>query len=125
MLRCIGAAEYGAVLVVGGAENVMLPRLPIELPPPARASASPGARANVRTVMPANRVRLRVISFTLTLCSAQYGAPGRLKPVASRAATNQLPTRHVQAPSIAEIFADGATTNGFQPDHANRIGPSL
>jgi chemotaxis receptor (MCP) glutamine deamidase CheD len=37
MLRCIGAAVVGAVRVVGGADHVMLPRLPAELPPPARA----------------------------------------------------------------------------------------
>jgi hypothetical protein len=43
MLRCSGPAEYGAVLVLGGAEYVMLPRLPIDDPLPARASANPGA----------------------------------------------------------------------------------
>jgi hypothetical protein len=39
MLRCMGVAPFGAVLVEGGAENVIPPRLPIELPLPNRASA--------------------------------------------------------------------------------------
>jgi hypothetical protein len=37
--RWIGAA-VGAVAVLGGAENVRIPRLPLEKPPPTRASAS-------------------------------------------------------------------------------------
>jgi hypothetical protein len=57
MLRCIGDAEYGAVLVDGGAEYVMLPRLPNEPPLPARASANPGASARARAVTPASRTR--------------------------------------------------------------------
>jgi hypothetical protein len=44
MVRCIGTAD-GAVLVGAGAESVRLPRLPMELPLPERASASPGASA--------------------------------------------------------------------------------
>src|SRR5262249_15384894 len=39
-VRCIGAAEFGAVCVTGGAEKVRVPRLPPENPPPARACAS-------------------------------------------------------------------------------------
>ena len=35
--RWIGAAVLGAVRVAGGAENVRVPRLPPEKPPPARA----------------------------------------------------------------------------------------
>jgi hypothetical protein len=63
MLRSIGAAEYGAVLVRGGAENVMLPRLPNELPLPARASASPGDRASAKAATPASKTRERTISI--------------------------------------------------------------
>jgi hypothetical protein len=44
-LRCIGAAVPGAVRVLGGAEYVKPPRLPMDDPPPARAKASPGASA--------------------------------------------------------------------------------
>src|ERR1700722_3100481 len=40
----------------------MLPRLPNEPPPPARASASPGESAKASTVMPARRTRLGAIS---------------------------------------------------------------
>src|SRR5262249_39296716 len=39
-VRCIGAAEFGAVCVTGGAEKVRVPRLPPENPPPTRACAS-------------------------------------------------------------------------------------
>jgi hypothetical protein len=67
MLRSIGAAELGAVLVRGGAENVMLPRLPNELPPPARASASPGESASARAATPASKTRLRTISIRFKL----------------------------------------------------------
>jgi hypothetical protein len=38
-VRCIGCAALGAVLVVGGAENVREPREPELEPPPTRASA--------------------------------------------------------------------------------------
>jgi hypothetical protein len=62
MLRCMGA-EYGAVLVDGGAEYVMLPRLPIEAPLPARASARAGESASARTVTAAMIVCLRRIGF--------------------------------------------------------------
>src|SRR5262245_41880441 len=55
MLRCIGWAVEGAVRVVGGADQVMLPRLPIEFPPPARASASPGASARLSAATAARR----------------------------------------------------------------------
>src|ERR1700739_2668026 len=53
MLRCMAEPPYGAVLVGGGADQVMLPRLPKDPPPPARASASPGARARASAVMTA------------------------------------------------------------------------
>jgi hypothetical protein len=54
MLRCIGIAE-GAVRVLGGAEKVMLPRLPNELPSPARASATAGNSARDRDATLASR----------------------------------------------------------------------
>ena len=41
----------------------MLPRLPNELPPPARASASPGKSANARAGIAARRIRVRDIRF--------------------------------------------------------------
>src|SRR6185436_20881903 len=41
----IGAAVFGAVLVVGGAWNVFAPRLPALLPLPTRASARSASRA--------------------------------------------------------------------------------
>jgi hypothetical protein len=44
--RSIGAAVVGAVRVGGGAENVRVPRLPPEKPPPTRAVASPATRMN-------------------------------------------------------------------------------
>jgi hypothetical protein len=58
MLRCIGAAE-GAVLVGAGAESVRLPRLPMELPLPERASANPGARASERAARAATAKLVR------------------------------------------------------------------
>src|SRR6185312_3371080 len=67
IVRCIGCAVVGAVRVAGGAEYVMLPRLPIEEPPPARAMASPGARArdSATTEATAKPVRFMVFcSFT-------------------------------------------------------------
>jgi hypothetical protein len=47
IVRWIGAAGLGAVLVGGGAEKVREPRLPAPPPirPPILASASPGAKA--------------------------------------------------------------------------------
>jgi len=63
MLRCMGGAEKGAVLVAGGAENVMLPRLPIELPPPARASTTAGVNARVKARAAANKDLVRRIGF--------------------------------------------------------------
>src|SRR6476619_3218406 len=70
MLRCIGAAEYGAVLVEGGADHVMLPRLPNEPPPPARASARPGASARAKAVTAATPKDVRRMIF---LCFVTMG----------------------------------------------------
>ena len=39
-VRCIGWAVIGAVDVLGGAENVLVPREPELIPPPTRASAA-------------------------------------------------------------------------------------
>jgi hypothetical protein len=55
MVRCIGDAKPGAVFVDGGAENVMLPRLPMELPPPSLASAMAGASNRAVAATAANR----------------------------------------------------------------------
>src|SRR4051794_30639777 len=76
MLRCIGDAEDGAVLVDGGAEYVILPRLPNEPPLPARASASPGESARTRAAAPAIRLRVRGISirFEVDACLI-WGVP--------------------------------------------------
>ena len=63
MLRCIGAAALGAVLVLGGDDHVMLPLLPNELPPPARASARPGASARAKADIAANPMDVRRIVF--------------------------------------------------------------
>src|SRR5215472_1822553 len=65
MLRWNGAPEFGAVRVDGGADQVMLPRLPNDEPPPARASASTGARISASAVKPASRkeVRRRTLRF--------------------------------------------------------------
>src|SRR4029077_18009061 len=59
MLRWNGVPELGAVRVEGGADQVMLPRLPNEEPPPARASANVGARISANAVRPANREEVR------------------------------------------------------------------
>src|SRR6185437_4749152 len=58
MLRWNGWDE-GAVLVEGGADQVRPPRLPIEPPPPARASARPGARASARAAKAARTKEVR------------------------------------------------------------------
>src|SRR5438309_1365466 len=67
VLRCIGCAMPGAVRVEGGAEKVMLPRLPIELLPPARANARPGASARDTAATPARRrlVRRMALRFVV------------------------------------------------------------
>jgi hypothetical protein len=67
MLRCIGWAVDGAVRVVGGADQVMLPRLPMEPPLPARASASPGTRARLRAATAASRVDDRRMALSRLL----------------------------------------------------------
>jgi hypothetical protein len=46
IVRWIGAALLGAVLVLGGGEKVRKPRLPPEKPPPARACASAATSTN-------------------------------------------------------------------------------
>jgi hypothetical protein len=46
MVRCIGWAAEGAVAVLGGAENVLVPREPELPPPPTRASAADMASIN-------------------------------------------------------------------------------
>ena len=48
-------------MVEGGADHVMPPRLPKDLPPPARASASPGASARLKAAMAANMNEARRI----------------------------------------------------------------
>jgi hypothetical protein len=58
-VRCIGCAVVGAVCVDGGAEAVLDPRLPEEEPPPARASATPGARAIARAAVAARKKPVR------------------------------------------------------------------
>ena len=75
-LRCIGWAPYGAVLVEGGADHVMPPRLPKDLPPPARASANPGASARPKATMAANMSEARRIGPLGCLTMARiYGWP--------------------------------------------------
>jgi hypothetical protein len=49
--RSIGAA-VGAVGVAGGAENVRVPRLPPEKPPPTRACASAETKTNAVAIAP-------------------------------------------------------------------------
>jgi hypothetical protein len=66
MLRCIGAAD-GAVLVDGGADQVMLPRLPDDVPPPIRASARPGASARLRAATAAKSCEERRMAVFLFL----------------------------------------------------------
>lgn len=46
----MGAAMLGAVAVEGGAEKVREPRLPDELPDPARASAKEGASTRAAAI---------------------------------------------------------------------------
>jgi hypothetical protein len=54
----MGAACFGAVFVVGGAENVRSPRLP-KLPlRPGRASATAASKPMVDTAMTATRTKL-------------------------------------------------------------------
>jgi hypothetical protein len=49
------------VLVEGGADHVMPPRLPKDRPKPARASASPGVSARPNTAMAAKMNKARRI----------------------------------------------------------------
>jgi hypothetical protein len=67
MVRSIGDARLGAVRVIGGAENVMLPRLPIELPPPRRASAMAGASSRAATATTARKREPRPNILRVTL----------------------------------------------------------
>ena len=57
-LRCMGAAVFGAVRVAGGAEKVLMPRLPPENPPPARALAS-AATSTSAAAIAASAIRKR------------------------------------------------------------------
>jgi len=58
IVRWIGAALLGAVLVLGGAEKVRKPRLPPEKPPPARACAS-AATSTSAVAIAASAIRKR------------------------------------------------------------------
>jgi hypothetical protein len=69
MLRCIGCAE-GAVRVLGGAEKVILPRLPNELPLPALASATAGNRASDSAARLDSRRLERRIRFRFVVVTA-------------------------------------------------------
>jgi len=69
------------VLVEGGADHVMPPRLPKDLPKPARASASPGPSARHSAAMAANRSEARRLSplvcFSMTWIWGPSGAADR------------------------------------------------
>src|SRR5579863_81426 len=118
MLRCMGAAEPGAVFVEGGADHVMPPRLPKELPPPRRASASPGARAKASTAQMATTkdVRRIVVRFSVSMraiwCGTGSGAshghavyPDRRRVRA--AAEPQVVGRRQMGEDIQQIAGDG------------------
>ena len=72
MLRCIGE-EYGAVAVDGGADQVMLPRLPNDPPLPSRASARPGVSARANAAKAAINVGVRRMGTRWFVIRAQYG----------------------------------------------------
>jgi hypothetical protein len=59
----MGAAE-GAVGVAGGAENVRVPRLPPEKPPPTRACASVETKINAIAIAPRINQQLRNIGIS-------------------------------------------------------------
>jgi hypothetical protein len=59
IVRSIGRAALGAVLVVGGAESVRLPRLPEDVLPPGRASANTGLNARAATAATARKRAIR------------------------------------------------------------------
>ncbi|MGB7257417.1 MAG: hypothetical protein WBD48_05015 [Pseudolabrys sp.] len=66
IVRSTGEAALGAVRVAGGAENVRMPRLPPEKPPPARASASPAAKTSTAASMAnANSDRRQIMALFL------------------------------------------------------------
>jgi hypothetical protein len=65
--RSIGAAVEGAVRVEGGGEYVLLPRLPMEPPPPSLASAKAGASTRAATAAAVRRREPRP-DMVLSLC---------------------------------------------------------
>jgi hypothetical protein len=76
--RWMGAALFGAVCVVGGALKVRLPRLPEDVPLPARAKASP-ARLAASAIA---KVRMSVvwrIDMNKESCLNRGNAPRRAK----------------------------------------------
>ncbi|MEI2736509.1 MAG: hypothetical protein V9G24_18160 [Rhodoblastus sp.] len=74
--RSIGAAEFGAVRVAGGALKVLEPRLPTDEPPPGRAQAST-APTDKAAASAANKANFRNFMSTLPAPSQarrrQYG----------------------------------------------------
>jgi hypothetical protein len=63
--RSIGAV-VGAVGVAGGAENVRMPRLPPEKPPPTRACASAETKINAVAIAP-SAINQRLRNMTIYL----------------------------------------------------------
>src|SRR6202789_2852243 len=79
----------------------MLPRLPNELPPPARASASPGDSASARAAKPASRIEVRRIGFRFDVVTAAIwcARPAKARghagtPTAALHATHRRASRH-------------------------------
>ncbi|CEG07433.1 hypothetical protein BN961_00823 [Afipia felis] len=72
MVRCIGWAAFGAVLVVGGGANVRLPREPELKPPPTRASTA--VTVNVSGIA-TDRITTRVLSKARARCETIMNNP--------------------------------------------------
>ncbi len=97
----MGDAPLGAVLVEGGGENVMLPRLPMELPPPSRASAAIGASARQIAAVAARRREPREDIFLITLLRFYLCQVCRVRPATSMIWCNtRFLARGLQAPAI-------------------------
>src|SRR6516162_1576080 len=97
-------AAVGAVGVAGGAENVRMPRLPPENPPPTRACASAETKTNAVAIARVGRPRRCPVTCNgLVLERAQSPRQGESLPAGGE--NPPAPLRHTSTPQDETVVA--------------------